>query len=141
MTYRAVLSNDFAFALSGTQRGINIRADVAGDVASVRFGLNKNENAKTESTAPYALRGDNKGDYSEWIPAPGAYTITATPYPQSGARGAPGTPYRVTFRVTGEPQEGIVGPVGTVGVSAGIPPARPDFRKLMRQVSAARSSA
>jgi hypothetical protein len=90
--------------LTTTTRGINVRADVEGDVGSVRFGLNDNDNYRTENVAPYALAGDNQGNYSEWVPAPGAYTVTATPYAESGAQGAAGQPMRVTFTVQGTPK-------------------------------------
>lgn len=100
------LNDGVVVDLSQTARGVNIRADVAGQVGSVRFGLNDNQNAKVESSVPFSLRGDNQGDYSEWIPNPGTYTITATPYPQSGARGTPGMPLTVTFQVKGQPTSG-----------------------------------
>ena len=104
------LNNGAVIDLSTTDRGINVRADVAGDVRSVRFGLNDKANFKTESVAPFALRGDNRGNYSEWAPASGEYTITATPYPQPNAGGTPGTPLRVTFRVKGKPGSGPIEP-------------------------------
>jgi hypothetical protein len=90
--------------LGTTNRGINVRADVEGDVGSVRFGLNDDDSFRTENVAPYALAGDNQGNFSEWIPAPGPYTVTATPYPQSGPRGAAGRRVQVTFTIKGKPR-------------------------------------
>lgn len=100
------LSTGDTIDLSPTARGVNIRADVEGDAGSVRFGLNGNDNYKVENVAPYALAGDSQGDYSAWAPSPGQYTVTATPYPQSGARGTPGTSLTVTFKVEGTPTQG-----------------------------------
>jgi len=106
----AALNHGDVVDLSQTDRGINVRADVQGSVGSVRFALNENENFRTENTAPYALHGDNQGDYSEWVPASGEYTVTATPYAKSNASGTPGTPFTATFRVVGEPRFGQTGP-------------------------------
>jgi len=99
--------------LSPTAKGINIRADVVGSVGSVRFGLNGSANYRVENVAPYALAGDNKGNYSQWVPAPGEYTVTATPYPQSGAKGTPGASLQVTFRVEGRPAQAQPEPPST----------------------------
>ena len=99
--------------LSSMARGINIRAELAGDVGSVRFGLNNKDDYRIENVAPYALAGDNQGDYSEWTPAPGEYTVTATPYPQSGARGTPGATMKVTFSVHGTPNQAQPQPPST----------------------------
>ena len=96
--------------LSTTAGGINIRAEVTGSVGSVRFALNETENYRTENVAPYALQGDNQGNYNAWIPTQGAYTVVATPYPQSGARGTPGQPLAVAFQITGQPKSGTGAP-------------------------------
>ena len=52
--------------------------------------------------APYALEGDNDGNYNAWTPSPGEHTITATPFSEAGAGGTPGTPKSVTFKVVGQ---------------------------------------
>jgi hypothetical protein len=46
---------------------------------------------------PYALFGDEDGSYHAWTPAPGRYTLTATPY--SDATGAKGKSLTVSFTV------------------------------------------
>jgi len=92
--------------LSRIPGGINIRADVEGAVGSVRFGLNGNNNDRIENTAPYALAGDNQGDYSVWACAPGEYTVAATPYSKSGTSGTAGLSVKVTFRITGQAGSG-----------------------------------
>jgi hypothetical protein len=50
--------------------------------------------------APYALAGDNGGNYNVWTPALGGHTIVATPYSQSAAGGVSGTALAVSFTVT-----------------------------------------
>ncbi len=94
-------------------RNLNIRAN-ATDVGSVRFNLNSVQNV--ESVAPYALKGDDGGDYDAWTPAAGDYTLTATPYAQANAKGAAGTPFSLRFKVVdgkGSEQGGARGGVLT----------------------------
>ncbi|MCB0324428.1 MAG: hypothetical protein KDD69_12685, partial [Bdellovibrionales bacterium] len=77
-----------------------IRADTnPTTVGSVRFKVNTTSNFMTESVAPYALRGDSNGDYAPWDPAPGAYTVTATPYTLAKAKGQAGTALSVSLSV------------------------------------------
>lgn len=87
-------------------RNLNIRANTnPAPVGSVRFGYDGNAAYRTESTAPYALAGDNGTvngvtSYNAWTPALGSHTLTATPFTQSGAGGIAGTPLTVSFSVT-----------------------------------------
>ncbi|WP_347158072.1 InlB B-repeat-containing protein [Pontibacter chitinilyticus] len=69
-------------------------------VGSVRFALSGTK-ARTviENGAPYALFGDNNGDYYAWVPAVGSYTLTGTPYTAASATGTAGTPLTVHFKV------------------------------------------
>jgi CubicO group peptidase (beta-lactamase class C family) len=80
-------------------RNLNVRADPAGPVASIRFALDANGNYRTETIAPYSLAGDTDGNYAPWTPSPGVHTLTATPYSGPGATGPVGTPIRATFTV------------------------------------------
>lgn len=86
---------------------VNIRADVSGDVASVRFGVDNNKNVRTEGTAPFALAGDTKGNYNDWHPSPGKHTITATPFSERGAQGEQGDTLAVTIKVVGAPKPAL----------------------------------
>jgi hypothetical protein len=54
----------------------------------------------TENVAPYALFGDNGGDYNPWTPNTGSYSLRATAYTSSGASGAAGSPLTISFTVT-----------------------------------------
>ena len=81
---------------------LNVRADVAGEVGSVRFAVD-GKVVRTESTAPFALAGDRNGDYAAWDIGPGRHTLTATPYARPNGQGAAGKPLRLTVTVAGKP--------------------------------------
>lgn len=79
---------------------LNVRAETfPSTVGSVRFALDGNANFKTESVAPYALAGDEGGDYNPWTPALGAHILTATPFTEAAAAGSAGTALTVNFTV------------------------------------------
>jgi CubicO group peptidase (beta-lactamase class C family) len=81
-------------------RNLNVRAETSPSlVGSVRFALDGNSTYRTETAAPYALAGDDSGDYRPWTPTAGSHTITATPYTGSGATGTRGTPLTISFTV------------------------------------------
>ena len=86
---------------------LNVRADVAGQVGSVRFALDGKNNFRTESTVPFALAGDSKGNYNSWTPSPGKHKIVATPFAQPQAKGAAGSPLVVEFNVVGKAASGL----------------------------------
>jgi hypothetical protein len=83
-------------------RNLNIRANTTpATVGSVVFNLSGTQTRnQTESGAPYALFGDNAGNYNPWIPAVGTYTLKATPFTSSGGTGTAGTALTVNFTVT-----------------------------------------
>lgn len=82
-------------------RNLNIRANTSpATVGSVHFGLDGKSNYRTDNRAPYALGGDNNGNYSTWRPSLGKHTLTARPYTRSDARGTAGTALTITFTVT-----------------------------------------
>jgi len=89
---------------------LNIRANTDPvTVGSVRFGLDSNPNYRTENGAPYALAGDDSGDYNDWTPSIGSHTVTATPYTGSDATGTAGTALTVDFDVTSSAEPVING--------------------------------
>jgi endoglucanase len=77
---------------------LNIQANVAGTVGSVRFELN-GKVMRTDNGKPFALAGDTGGDFLEWQPAQGNYKLVATPFAQSNGGGAAGQPYTLDFKV------------------------------------------
>lgn len=83
---------------------ISVRAEASSATASVRFSVN-GAAYRRETRRPFAIAGDNSGDYNPWPAAPGTYTITATPYSAAGIAGKPLT-YTVT--VTGSCAAGMI---------------------------------
>ncbi|WP_347159338.1 hypothetical protein [Pontibacter chitinilyticus] len=89
-------------------RNFNIRANTnPTKVGSVTFDLSGTQTrGVTESMAPYALYGDDtKGDYFEWTPELGSYTLKATPYSASSGTGTAGAALTVNFTVTDQAPE------------------------------------
>lgn len=79
----------------------NIRANTTpATVGSVVLNLSGTLTRKqTETGAPYALFGDNTGNYADWTPSIGYYTIKATPYTQANGGGTAGTSLTLNFQV------------------------------------------
>jgi hypothetical protein len=79
---------------------LNIRAQVTGAVASVRFVLNngtRNVEVASDNNAPFTLYGGNPN--SVWVLIPGSYRLTVTPYSGANLSGAEGAPVTVNFTV------------------------------------------
>jgi CubicO group peptidase (beta-lactamase class C family) len=95
------LTNGMTITLANlATRNLNIRAVTSpSTVGSVRFGLDGNSNYRTETASPYALAGDDAGNYRAWTPALGAHTLKATPYTGSSGTGTAGTSLTVGFTV------------------------------------------
>ena len=84
-----------------SSRSLNIRANASTSVGSVVFNLSGQETRnQTETALPLALFGDNGGNYNNWTPAVGSYTLKVTPYSSSGGKGTAGSPVTITFTVT-----------------------------------------
>jgi predicted esterase len=75
----------------------NVRANVSAGTYSVRFRVNSDQAVRTVSAVPYLIKKQTSAP--EWVPTNGTCVICATPYAQTGARGAPGITlcYRITF--------------------------------------------
>lgn len=78
---------------------LNVQAIVSGGVGSVKFGYDANVSYHLENTAPFALAGDNNGDFNAWTPSTGAHTLRATPFSLTKAAGVQGTTRKVSFTV------------------------------------------
>lgn len=108
-------------------RNVNIEAHTSSnEVRSVRFALDDNSDYRTESTRPYALEGDARGDYYPWTPSPGSHTLTATPFSGASGSGTAGAPLSVRFNVVDQPTAGSPTPAPSSTPTAGPtdPPAR-----------------
>ncbi len=115
----------------------SVRADVCSDpdVQSVVFTLDGTD-IETQNGAPYAVNGDNNGDYTPWPLSPGSYTLVATPYSANKGKGNAGVAEQVSFYVIdgAAPQDCNGDPGGTaylddcnncVGGNTGISPCTP----------------
>jgi len=83
----------------GTNK-LNIRAnsDFPG-TSSVVFDFNGVQNFRTENEIPYALFGDNNGNYAVHHFAPGTYTVGAVPYTGHNGSGTAGVGNQILFYV------------------------------------------
>lgn len=79
---------------------LNIVANI-GDVAvgSVVFDYNGDTGFRTENVAPYALGGDNSGDFNGLALPLGTNTVTATPFSGGNGSGMAGMALSITFDV------------------------------------------
>lgn len=85
-------------------QNLNIRANLSpATTGSVVFGLDANPNFRTENAAPYAMAGDNAGDFLPWTPSLGGHTVTATSYLLAGAAGSQGNTLVISFQVVNGP--------------------------------------
>lgn len=93
-------------------RNLNIRANLnTSSVGSVKFVLSGAESVNAiENISPYALFGDDNGNYKPWTPAAGSYVLEATPYTAANATGTAGTAFSVSFKVTTQLTTAIVAP-------------------------------
>lgn len=82
-------------------RSLNIRANTSpAQIGSVVLALSGAQtHTATETLLPYALFGDDNGDYNAWTPAVGSYTLRGTPYSGSKGSGTAGPALTVSFRV------------------------------------------
>ena len=78
---------------------LNIRYNASeSNVRSVVFILN-GKTIRTESTAPYAVFGNKRDDYFDWIPTPGTYVLTAREYSERRGNGTVLKEETVSFEI------------------------------------------
>ncbi len=88
--------------LSRVGRELNIRADLqcGATIKSVKWELTGTQiRTRVENKAPYALAGDNNGNYSNQNFRPGSYTIEASPFNMKNAQGVMGSSILLNFTV------------------------------------------
>ncbi len=98
------------------QRALRIRANLSGS-GSVHFQAGAIE--YTANSAPYIMGGD-------WLPAPGSYTLTATPWEGADATGATGAPAAVNLTVV----DALDHRMRTVHISSVVPNIPVQLRML-----------
>ncbi|MBF9252721.1 T9SS type A sorting domain-containing protein [Pontibacter sp. 172403-2] len=79
---------------------VNTNPAIVGSVKLVLSGTLAK--SVTENGAPYALFGDNTGDYNGWVPEVGSYTLKATPYTLRAGGGTAGTAQTISFTVVNQ---------------------------------------
>lgn len=94
-----LLTNGMEINLSEVGSFLNIRAESANAESVVFELLGSMFHSMTESNPPYAVFGDDQGDYNDWSPAVGSYTLIATPYSQNGGSGTEGTRKSISFTI------------------------------------------
>ncbi len=103
-----ILNNGDVIDVNAVGNALNIRAEAPG-VGSVQFTLSGAEsNSRTETAPPYALFGDVAGNYNDWNPSLGNYTLSAQAFSGPGASGTPGPVLTINFTV-------LTSAAGTVG--------------------------
>ena len=107
---RALQSGD-TIELSTDGTALNVRAEISGAVASVKFDWDAT--AATDNNAPFTLAGESSGLYASWTPAIGTHTLRATPYSATNAGGVAGPAIEVALTVKNTPP--------TVGLGGGLP--------------------
>ena len=120
---------------------LNLRADTIGIVESVRFDLDGQSGFKTDSAMPYALGGEDKGDYYRVnrISNLGFHTVTATPFSENRGAGQEGKPMTVTFTVVKIPQPIPTQPTGTPTRTPTIAPTKAPANPTSAPISPTRS--
>jgi len=83
---------------------VTIKANVSSEPGSVTFNLTGTQtHQQTESVAPFALFGDQDGDFDPWdtggLPNPGQYQLTAQTHSESNGGGNPGPELSISFSV------------------------------------------
>jgi uncharacterized protein (DUF1800 family) len=85
---------------------INVRVNAVG-AKSVVFA--DSSGTRTESSAPYAYKGNSGPIYFKWQPVAGTYDINATPYASSGGSGSVGPKATLRLTTTGAAPPPVVG--------------------------------
>ena len=82
---------------------LNLIAHAGEGTESVQFDLNGEVAYRVENVPPYALLGDDSGNYKPWTPEPGLTEITATAFSQDRATGDSGDSLSLTLNIEETP--------------------------------------
>ena len=78
---------------------LTIRANAASNVSSVVFKGEGAEVLRTENVPPFAVGGDNGGNYQRWTPPIGSHVLFVTPYSGQEGSGVAGPSIIVSYTV------------------------------------------
>ena len=93
------ISDGAVLNLKQLPRLLNFRANVKGQVESVRFAFEGDDNFRVENVEPYALFGDWNGDYAAEPLRRGIKELVADPFGNDHAQGVAGVQGRLDFVV------------------------------------------
>lgn len=96
-TQIAEITNGATFDVEQLPENISIIALANQHTESVRFSLDTTSSYRTENIEPYAIEGDNNGDYNAIDLSRGWHTIRAKPFASDGATGVAGPQISVRF--------------------------------------------
>ena len=93
------LLNGAVLRLANLPPNLNIRAEIFGSasIGSVRFTYDGT--TSYDNRSPYALGGDDAGNYRPFPFSPGTHVLTATPYIFDNGSGVGGVPHTIRFTV------------------------------------------
>ncbi len=96
------LNNNGVINLANDGTSLNIRANLSGgSPGSVVFTLSGAEShTQTENIAPYALKGDIRGNFNSWTPSLGSYTLITQVYSSQNGSGTLLDSLTINFSVT-----------------------------------------
>jgi hypothetical protein len=93
-----LLMNDMVLDFSNLPAHLSVRANTdPSATGSVAFDLDGITHI--ENILPYAIAGDNQGDYNPWTPTVGMHTLVLTPYSGGDGTGQAGVPLAISFNV------------------------------------------
>jgi hypothetical protein len=99
---------------------VNIRADTAEPIGSIRFDFDGQLSFRIENTGPYALFGDTDGNYRAGSLSVGNHMLAATPFSQRNANGTAGSPLSIEFTVINESSPTNQPPIVSAGSDQSI---------------------
>ncbi len=76
---------------------LNIRANVPAHYESARFDFDGKESFRLENVSPYALFGDNNGNFKSGTFSLGPHTLSVTPFTENEAQGLSGATTTISF--------------------------------------------
>lgn len=94
------LLNGAVLPLASLPPNLNIRANTFGDSSSLRsVRFNYDGTISHDNASPFALGGDEAGNYRPFTFTPGTHVLTATPYANTNGTGLGGVPLIIRFTV------------------------------------------
>jgi len=94
------ISDGEVFIRDDLPANLSVMAVANADTESVRFGYSGIISFHTENLVPYALGGDNNGDYAPFSLDDGWHQVRATPFAADNATGSYGSEVLIAFAIS-----------------------------------------